>query len=982
MDHFVRRGPRPSLAIFDPLSSIDLASLPPLPATPPGTDEGEVKRFSRISLADHGRTGKTDGDAGWTPLMNPYTASTSRSTQLTANEKLIDIVTPMPTHRTLQPIIAAESRNIVPMTEEDYPSTVRKVVGSEGRDDEGMNGKLVGARSHEEVLVEGRVAVEVDGIDETPKPKQGTPIKTAQRSSIFSESQTRQTPASVSLPSRPPIDDPIVPGTQQSHQQPSDESLLPIFTSPQKSTPKPAHSTTAADTTRFHGFSTVIGGDVFDLMGDDKSFMDAMMGSPSDSAEAESTRQLQVPGGQQRPEPLDKGKGKARMADVGCGHLKSDQRETIGPRQGFGSVLAGMAEYEASIGRHPATHVPQEGDTSVFQLVVSKASDSPSVASVNPGSPRGRPNFTLLAVADQTGDVSTLFPSSPSIKRYMNTQAHPGSASSADESRLDMVDLSDLRSVRIDERIAEDPDTSHQFELDRSTIYPSSPAVKRNMARSTMDLMRDVQVEELDSRLEQSVCLDKGKRRETKRPIVDSLPSEPSSSAVFESPTKRARRPKRESGDGNQTMDLGAMIKRTSRKLTTDCGDMTFLAPPSRMGGRGVLDQSLLMDVQSPFKRGAEDQEVEESYYDLLGGDNTFMKQVEDVTIGDDSPVKGNILPPGLQSRHPVVAGRDDSVFKVPALPSKMSPPKNSQPLISTSPMRSRTALPPNTRDTSPVRSAQTSGALSTPARQIGTARTMFTPAARATTSDSTPRRHLSSDYRSTTTLPPRTPLAERGFGPQTTKKVSSSSISTVLGETDGRSVNIRGQPTNAPGGMKKSATMSDFTPIKQNRLVEKDETPRRRYGIGHTRSPSDSAAGVRANSMIIPNAQKRPSILGSPTRLGRTRDLGTAGSTSTVRLPGQGLRQVSGQSAVDDPDARTRKQAMSPEKLLQRVPRTAAAPQASNSPSRCHLTPRIWPITNVDRASLDISHGKQLVNAYCSLVGTASSRSDNNNHV
>jgi hypothetical protein len=351
----------------------------------------------------------------------------------------------------------------------------------------------------------------------------------------------------------------------------------------------------------------------------------------------------------------------------------------------------------------------------------------------------------------------------------------------------------------------------------------------------------------------------------------------------------------------------------------------------------------------------------------------------------NDSPVKGNILPPVFQTRH-AVAAHDDFVFKVPELPSKIasgkaqevssittsptrlrtaapldirntspvrsvasSPirprtalplePRNTSPVrtTSTSPTRSRTALPLDTVNTSPVRAVATSGTLSTPARSIGTAttRTMFTPSAsRIAPSGNTHIRHLSSDYRSTTALPPRTPLAERGFGPQSAKKVSSSSVSTVLGETDGRSVNIRGQTSAGLGGMKRSATMNDFTPGRQQRPVGNEQTPRRRYGMGHARSPSDSAADVKPVRMTIPN-EKRSSTLNSPTRLGHTGQPNLPAATSRVRLPGQGLRQVSGQGEVDNPDARTRKQAMSPEKLLQRAPRTTAVPQSSTSPSR-----------------------------------------------
>ncbi|KAJ9095070.1 hypothetical protein QFC20_006758 [Naganishia adeliensis] len=854
-------------AIFDPLSSIDLASLPPLPTTPPGNGEVNVTAFPEITLGNDNGAGENHKDIGWTPMLNPRSASTSsQTTQWTGNGKLVDIITPMPTYRTLQPKPAAESRFILPpRIEEEFPG-----------------------------------------------------------------------------PSKSPLEESLMLPISSSRKQTSaDESvLLPTFSSPRKPPHKPAN-TTLADTTRFHGFTT-INGDVSDLMGDDKSFMDAMMRSPSDSAEAESTRQV---GTERRagPESPVKGKGKPRAVD--SVREETPDSEGGGRRHGFGSVLAGMAAYEASIGRQVASQESQ-GEVSEVQIVVSKASDSPSVVSAVPGSPRRhapRPNSNSLAVADQTGDVSTLFPSSPSIKRYMNTQTHRASAPSMDDSRLDMVDLSDLRSAQIDRRIADESDTTTlQADLDRSTIYPSSPAVRRNMARSTMDLMRDVQEEEMDSRLEQSVYHGKGKQRETARPDIDSFPTASSSSAVPESPARRHRRSRQDDGAGDQTMDLGAMIKRTSRKLTTDYGDTTFLAPSSSAGGRGALDQSMLIDIQSPFKpaRGGKKREVEESYYDLMGGDNTFMKQVEDVTIGDDSPIKGNILPPVLQSRHPIVTSSNDFVFKIPELPSKISPKKASEASsIPTSPTTPRAALPLVTGNTSPIRSAPASGTLSTPTRSVqrsATTRTLFTPSTtRVSASGSTHTRHLSSDYRSTTALPPRTPLAERGFGPQSAKKVSSSSISSVLGETDGRSVNIRAQTSTGSGGMKRSATMNDFTPVKHERSANNDETPRGRFAIGHARSPSDSAAGAKPGSTTIPSGHKRSSTISSPSRYAHAKEPTVPGATSRVRLPGQGLRQVSGQGKVDDPDARTRKQAMSPEKLLQRVSRPTAAPQASASPSR-----------------------------------------------
>lgn len=892
-------------------------------------------------------------------MLNPRSASTSsQTTQWSGNGKLVDIITPMPTHRTLQSRPPAESKIGVPSTiEEECPPTIRRAHHvTANRDNEEAKQDVQRTWIEEKSPVGGPLSP-ADNVDETPKPKRNTSIIPERQSSIFSESPTNQANQSISESSRSPAEESLVLSISSPRKQTSADIslLLPTFSSPRKQPHK--SNTSVADTTRFHGF-TMVNGDVSDLMGDDKSFMEAMMCSPSDSAEAESTRQL----GTERwagPESSKKRKGKARAMDSVRGETQDE--EANGQRHGFGSVLAGMAAYEASIGRQVGGAIPR-GEVTEFQIVVSKASDSPSVVSAVPGSPRRqttRPNSDLLGVGDQTGDVSTLFPSSPSIKRYMNTQAHGVSASSTEDLRLDMVDLSDLRSAPIDRRLADESNvTTLQADFDRSTIYPSSPAVKRNMARSTMDLMRDVQAEEMDSRLEQSVYHDKGKQRETARPSMNSLPTGSSSSAIPESPAKRDRRPRQDCA-GDQTIDLGAMIKRTSRKLTTDCGDTTFLAPSSSAGGHRALDQSMLMDIQSPFKpvRGGRAQEVEESYYDLMGGDNTFMKQVEDVTIGDDryvyarlvavmcvltlfdSPVKGNILPPVMPSRHPIVTSSDDFVFKIPELPSRISPRKAPEASsIPTSPIRPRMALPLDTRNTSPVRSVPTGGALSTPARKIqrsADTRTLFTPSTtRAPASGSTHSRHLSSDYRSTTALPPRTPLAERGFGPQSAKKVSTSSISSVLSETDGRSVNVRAQTSTGLGGMKRSATMNDFTPVKQQRSADHDETPRRRFAIGHARSPSDSAAGVKHCIDTVSDGHKRSSAISSPSRT-QAREPTVPGATSRVRLPGQGLRQVSGQGKVNDPDARTRKQAMSPEKLLQRVSRPTAVPQASTSPSR-----------------------------------------------
>lgn len=285
-------------------------------------------------------------------------------------------------------------------------------------------------------------------------------------------------------------------------------------------------------------------------------------------------------------------------------------------------------------------------------------------------------------------------------------------------------------------------------------------------------------------------------------------------------------------------------------------------------------------------------------------------------------------------------------MFKVPELPRFASPrkPESSAARSEASPSRASRQVPSTARLASPER-LMTSIAPMTAAPIPSASRTLFTPRVRQEAS--TPqRRNLSSDYR-TTMLPPRTPLAERGYGPQSAKKASSSSLSGVLVETDGRSVNAR-TAGGMGSGMKRSATMNDFTPVKhQNRG---DKTPVER----HMRTPSDSI--VRSgSSTLLANDRSRSAAPTSPTRI----------ATSRIRLPGQGLRQVSGQGKADDTDARSRKQATSPEKLL-RGPstRVSLAPKLKSPPrQRSGFRPvaghQSVPARVVDR-SIDTAPGRQ----------------------
>lgn len=257
----------------------------------------------------------------------------------------------------------------------------------------------------------------------------------------------------------------------------------------------------------------------------------------------------------------------------------------------------------------------------------------------------------------------------------------------------------------------------------------------------------------------------------------------------------------------------------------------------------------------------------------------------------------GSTLPPAATVTRGTVDGFE---FKVPDLPRVGSPakvPTTGSARVEASPSRGINQLPP-ARLASPARSSRTTT----------TARTMFTPRTRQAETERTPhKRNPSSDYR-TTTLPPRTPLAERGYGPQSAKKASTSSLSGVLAETDGRSLNARMAGGAVAGsGMKRSATVNDFAPGQPQDRGEKTSVAGR-----HMRTPSDTL--VRSGSSTLLDANRRKTAP-SPTRIAKPTPL--TGATSRIRLPGQGLRQVSGQGKVGDADARSRKQATSPEKLL-----------------------------------------------------------------
>ena len=132
----------------------------------------------------------------------------------------------------------------------------------------------------------------------------------------------------------------------------------------------------------------------------------------------------------------------------------------------------------------------------------------------------------------------------------------------------------------------------------------------------------------LDTRLDRSVLLDPRGDDPCPRTVLDPA-------VAPRSPTKRARVWTQDKGD--QTVELGALIKKTSRKLTLDyAADVTTsLAPKERTSrSKPPHDMSMLMDTQSPFK--PREGNAEESYYDLLAGDNTFMQQVQQAGVQDE----------------------------------------------------------------------------------------------------------------------------------------------------------------------------------------------------------------------------------------------------------------------------------------------------------------------------------------------------------
>lgn len=266
-------------------------------------------------------------------------------------------------------------------------------------------------------------------------------------------------------------------------------------------------------------------------------------------------------------------------------------------RQGF-SVLAGMAAYEAS---HASASAPR--------LIVHSPDDVPAVPR---GSIAAGRTTAWLAVEGQEADVSTVLPSSPSIQRYLASARGTGN-----ESRLDRVDLAELGCARA--LVADE--TMMRETSDVSTVLPSSPAVRRNMIRlgERGDLMTG-EMPSLDMRLDRSVLVDPpGGRRTISRTVTDPV--------AIKSAATHGRMLAQDEAD--QTMDLGALIKKTSRKLTSDCADVTLLLAPAERTSRSrpLHDTSMLMDMQSPFK--PREGNAEESYYDLLAGDNTFMQQVE-----------------------------------------------------------------------------------------------------------------------------------------------------------------------------------------------------------------------------------------------------------------------------------------------------------------------------------------------------------------
>ncbi|KAJ9118903.1 hypothetical protein QFC24_005866 [Naganishia onofrii] len=906
-----------------------------------------------------------------------------------------------------------------------------------------------------------------------------------------------------------------------------------------------------------------------DLMDEDQSFMEAMMRSSLVSPSSSSSRSankdnnnddeaLIVPGSReedQSPQRLSgsgndveatpmigRWKGKGRAMDLVPASTEGDpspsmrRRDDPGKpsRNAFGSVLAGMAEYEATMNTRSVVGIPplpghdkdrpdlsawsaekranggEEGEsallTSGLKVVVSEASDSPSSLATRdlPSIPMHQvphrssvattsiPDNALLSVHRQDstkttaqggeeGDISTVFPSSPSIKRYMNTQraeerarAHEqvrrsavsgSSRSSAtslgksklddgDMSRLDMVDLSDLRKPagvhggqrdRADEsisfldtsmlvpaaRVPYHPGPRRHEELDRSTIYPSSPAVKRNMEQRSMtvDLLKDEiglgDFGRMDSRLEdQSVMIpflqteNDTRSRIHSQPVDDRYLTATASASSSTSTTRygatssdnedrrdtRKATTKNDDADmGDQTLDIGALIKKTGRKLASDMmiADSTFSGSDflglgstgSRARSSGSRAQgpemSMLLDTKSPFKprntavdssssavfgsitRVNGNLAADESYYDLLEGDNTFMKEVGDVTVGGDtlilSPSKGNILPPALLN-HALPAAKTrpttqgDFQFKIPELPRGISPSKSLGLNLTErnrSPPQSLTrhsqVLPKLSTRLSPVRATLTSGGYSlspvTPGRADSKTSTAgkFIPS--TTRVSATPRsaigteykRPTVSNYRPITALPPRTPLAERGYGPQSAKKGSTSSLTSVLHETDGRTINTRdpttltGPSRNGTASIKRSATLNDFSPVKNRESDGESTVTKKRYPIEHSRTRSDVPALNRTTGDLTAatGAYKRPStVSSSPSRISRASNASII-RPSQIRLPGQGLRQVSGQQEAENPDARSRKQAMSPDKLLKgsSLPRTEGGTKRPSPP-------------------------------------------------
>lgn len=654
-------GPRPSLyvpllptaphsshlipsrsACFDPLigdpETISVAALPPLPDTPEGI-EGGSPVIVLSSTEDHVPIHRRVGEC----IDSGIHRGGETGNDATCAGKLVDIVTPVPNHRTLQ-------RN-ASVSDEFSRGTVRPFERGSLAKEQEVNGAVSLEReSHGDARGVGLVD---DGDMATPRP----------------------------------IRKPLDGSPTGSPKKETDVSFIAHTTinEPSKSL--------RANATAFPGLDETCGED---LMGDDQSFVNAMLLRSSDDSGAS-------------PPPLGASKG---PDDGGM----EGGRATKG--QGF-SVLAGMAAFEASHLRTTITHDP-------IRLVInSPATPDPVPSSIDAAPYR---STDLLFAPDQAGEVSTVLPSSPSIKRYLATTRSgtmnqiSGREGIVDETRLDMVDLADLRSTTVDDRTIDDEEDAlkpaREVILDQSTIYPSSPAVRRNMMRGGEDLMRadmpevdrrldqslylsptkakgkapgreahgiargsgkdefdptttsvmdqstiypsspavrrnmmrvgedliHADMPEVDPRLDQSIYIrpDKGKQRDVGQAGVPAFASGPPRPS--RSPTKRTRTQDQGLESGDQTMDIGAMIKKTSRKLTSDCADMTFVAPVSRTttmtgSGRGQHDMSMLMDTQSPFKRREGingDGSAEESFYDLLAGDNTFMKQVEQVTIEDD----------------------------------------------------------------------------------------------------------------------------------------------------------------------------------------------------------------------------------------------------------------------------------------------------------------------------------------------------------